>query len=99
MMQLKRTLIAGVATAAFVSGGLGLAGFELATGNAQAQPISVPEYNWCPGQPWQYTIPAPPDFDWTVCHQLTAKNSPDGRSATIVEVPDIEIPRCPPTCF
>jgi hypothetical protein len=79
-----------------VSGGLGVAGLGLAAGTAQAQPGFAPEYNWCPGQPWQYTIPPPPDFDWTVCHELTAQNSPDGRSATIVEIPPPNLPPPPP---
>ena len=79
---MKRTLIAGLATAAFVSGGL-----AVGAASAQAQPGFVPQYNWCPGQHWQYTIPPPPDFDWSVCHELTAVTHRDG-SATIVEIPN-----------
>jgi hypothetical protein len=43
---MKRTLIAGLATAAVVSGGLGLA-----AGTAQADPQSQGPFQWCPGQP------------------------------------------------
>jgi len=59
---MKRTLIAGLATAALVSGGLGLAGLGLA-GVAQADGTT-----WCP-RDGSYLAKAPwPGFDWTVCH-------------------------------
>jgi hypothetical protein len=95
---MKRTVIAGIATAAFVSGGLGLAGFMLAEGTAQATSGLVPQYNWCPGQPWGFLSPPPADFDWTVCHELEAVSHqpPDGQF-DIIEIPNPPPANCPPS--
>jgi hypothetical protein len=59
---MKRTLIAGLATAALMSSGLGLA-----AGTAQA--ANQGPYEWCPGQPMSYPGPGG-EFVWdmTVCH-------------------------------
>jgi hypothetical protein len=73
---MNRTLIAGLATAALVSGGLGLAGLGLAAGTAQAQPSFVPLATWCPGQP----VPGYPPVVWdmNVCHDYyETTNTPD----------------------
>ena len=35
-----------------LAGGLGAAGFTLATGTAAAQPGFIPAYHWCPGEEW-----------------------------------------------
>jgi hypothetical protein len=66
--------IAGFATALLLSGGLGLAGLELGTGTAQADPgFAQTPYapkgpnQWCPGQALPYndtTIV----WDMNVCH-------------------------------
>jgi hypothetical protein len=73
---MKRTLITGLAAAAVVAGGLGLAG-----ATAQAEPGWGPSYSggncpagmtcthWCPGDP---AIPGSEfgilTWDWNVCH-------------------------------
>jgi hypothetical protein len=73
---MKRTLITGLAAAAVMAGGLGLAG-----GTAQAEPGWGPSYSggncpsgmtcthWCPGDP---PIPGSEfgilSWDWNVCH-------------------------------
>ena len=36
-----------------MTGRLGLAGFGLALGTAQAVVGPVPQYHWCPGDAWQ----------------------------------------------
>jgi hypothetical protein len=75
---MKRTLIAGLATAAVVSGGLGLAGLELAAGTAHAG-----AYHWCPGDPppqvsatapngHTISVPVHPAWDPNVCHDWVA---------------------------
>jgi hypothetical protein len=48
---MKRTVIARLASAVVVSGGLGLAGLGLTAGTAQADPQSPGPFQWCPGQP------------------------------------------------
>ena len=73
---MRRTLIAGLATAALMSGGVGLA-----AGTAQADPAWGPSYSggncpagltcthWCPGDP---AIPGSEfgviSWDWNICH-------------------------------
>jgi len=71
--------ISRFATAVVVSGGLGLAGWGLAAGTAQADPVWGPSYNggncpggntcthWCPGDP---LIPGSQviSWDWNICH-------------------------------
>jgi hypothetical protein len=57
MLHMKRTLIAGLATAALVSGGLGLAGLGPA-GTAHADdPVGGP-FQWCPGDSMDYSTTA-----------------------------------------
>ena len=59
---MKRTLIAGLATAALVSGGLGL-------GAGAAQAGTPGTQTWCPGQPMPRQDVGPPlTWDMTVCH-------------------------------
>jgi hypothetical protein len=42
-----------IATTVLLSGGLGLAGWGLGDGIAQAQPLApIPTYHWCPGDDW-----------------------------------------------
>ena len=48
--KMKRVVV-GLTTAVLVSGGLGLAGLELAAGTAHADPQSPGPFQWCPGQP------------------------------------------------
>jgi len=63
--------ISRLATTVLVCGGLGLAGFGLAAGTAQADPVA---HQWCPGQrlPDDGTNPdgTPHVFTWdmNVCH-------------------------------
>jgi hypothetical protein len=54
------------ATAALLSGGVGVVGSGLASGVADAEPIPAPMYHWCPGDFWD---PAG-GFNWDcgVCH-------------------------------
>ena len=49
-----RELLKLAATTMIVTGslGLGLAGFGLASGTAQAVVGPVPQYHWCPGDAW-----------------------------------------------
>ena len=59
--------IAGLAAAALVSGGMGLAAFGLGVGTAQAEPTSG---TWCPGQP----VPGgftEVNWDWNICHRYS----------------------------
>ncbi len=90
---MKRTVIARLASAVVVSGGLGLAGVGPAAGTAQADPQSTGPFQWCPGQqlPGDHlgaiTIPSrniniPPRditvvWDNSVCH--TYWRTPSGR--------------------
>jgi hypothetical protein len=71
-----RRLIAGLATAVLLSGGVA------AAGTAQAQPGFAPLARWCPGQP----VPqaglddqSPVVWDMTVCHNYYYLARPDGR--------------------
>ncbi len=74
---MKRTLIAGMATAAVVAGGLGLAGLGPA-GVAPAAPGPAPlnHFTWCPGHPDPNDrspggpVPAMEHAGWdlSVCH-------------------------------
>jgi hypothetical protein len=61
---MKRTLIAGLATAALVLAGLGLG-----AGVAQADPTPGTK-TWCPGQPMPKQDASLPPLNWdmTVCH-------------------------------
>jgi hypothetical protein len=62
---MKRTLIAGLATAALVSGGLDLAGLGLGAGTAHADRSG----RWCPGQDLLgSTGPGDVVWDMHVCH-------------------------------
>jgi hypothetical protein len=114
-MKLTKLPFAGLATAALVSGGLGLAGFGLAAGTAQAQPAPMvcqdpnsppgPEnfctYQWCPGSPVMRNMP---NWDMNVCHPwYFDPNSPLTNSTIIEGFPDPPPPRfygpCPPLAF
>jgi hypothetical protein len=73
---MKRTLIAGFATAALISGGLGLA-----AGTAQADPpMPGGTGTWCPGQPMpRQTVGPPLTWDMSVCHHYWYDgHGPDG---------------------
>jgi hypothetical protein len=59
--------ISRVATAALVSGGVGLAGFGLPAGTAQAAPGLMPLATWCPGQPVPGIVVG--DWDNSACHE------------------------------
>ena len=63
-----RRAIVALATAALLSGGLGLASLGLGTGTAEAQGYGP--YHWCPGDSIYYpTGPGPYySWDWNVCH-------------------------------
>jgi hypothetical protein len=64
--QAMKRRIAGLATTAVLSAGLGLAGLGLAAGTAQAEPDRFPAYHWCPGDDWH---PEWGDnWDGGVCH-------------------------------
>ncbi len=58
--------LAGFATTALVTAGMGLAGLGLASGPAQAEPGPFPAYHWCPGDNWDPGW----GFNWDggVCH-------------------------------
>ena len=75
---MKRTLIIGTATAAFVCAGLGSAASELAQGTAHAG-----ANRWCPGDPPPMvsakapngntiSVPVHPAWDQNVCHDWVA---------------------------
>lgn len=68
MRSMKRGF-AGLATTLLLSGGLGLAGLELAAGAAHADDFYGPGYTWCPGDP-EYTLPVKDGLGWdmSVCH-------------------------------
>jgi hypothetical protein len=61
-----RKRIVGLATTALVTGGLGLAGFALTPGTAQAEPGPFPAYHWCPGDDWFPWWGF--NWDWGTCH-------------------------------
>ncbi len=63
-----RRAIVPLATAALLSGGLGLTSLGLGTGTAEAQGYGP--YHWCPGDSIYYpTGPGPYyNWDWNVCH-------------------------------
>jgi hypothetical protein len=61
-----RRLIAGLATTALVSGGLGLAPFGPASGTAAADPGGA--HHWCPGDNDPTAPTRANDWDWNICH-------------------------------
>ena len=66
-----RREIVGLATTLLVSGGLGLAGFGLAAGTAQAwSGDNGGPYQWCPGQTMNLPTGPGPTWVWDmhVCH-------------------------------
>jgi hypothetical protein len=74
-MNISRTRTARIATAALISGGLGLAALSVAAGPAAAQPVNPdwgPAHSWCPGDPLPATgnhITDPlHDWDTSRCH-------------------------------
>ena len=75
---------AGRATAALISGGIGVAAFGLGAGIAQAEDPyygSTPSFGtWCPGQPVPGSF-TQVNWDWNVCHDYTtvSRYHPDGR--------------------
>jgi hypothetical protein len=72
---------------ALLSGGVAVAGLGLAAGTAQATPGPAPRYMWCPGRPWDWLAPPPPDWDMNVCHNVMTIKNADG-SWRIVEDPN-----------
>jgi hypothetical protein len=77
-----KRLIAGLATTAAVSGGLGLAGLGLA-GTAQADPAADWGYGphqWCPGQSMQLPQGPGDQYSWGmhVCHTWYRVHYGDG---------------------
>lgn len=114
-MALTRQPFGGLATAALVFAGLGLAAFGPIAGTAQAQPApmvcqdpnSPPgpanncTYQWCPGSPVMRNMP---DWDMNTCHPwYFDKNSPVTDSTIIEGFPNPPEPRfygpCPPLAF
>ena len=102
---------AGLATIALLFGGLGLAGFGLAAGAAQAEPGFAPQYHgpvfaggpyqWCPGQDkggfgGAFNTPGPPNWDWGVCHTYYVVQDGQGNvSPSIWEGDNPPAPRTP----
>jgi hypothetical protein len=61
-----RKAFIGLASAAALAGGLGVASLGLSTGVAQAAPQFAPAYHWCPGDFWD---PGWGDnWEWGGCH-------------------------------
>ena len=101
--NMKR-LVVGLTMAVLASGGLGLAGLDLAAGTAHAG-----AYHWCPGDPpitgfipdpadpLHTVIPGPiyPDWDTTVCHDYAIKGGQvlEGNPCNL---PQFQWFQCPP---
>ena len=112
---MKRTLIAGLAMAALVFGGLGLAGTAQAAPPRPDPPMPGGTGTWCPGQPLpqQWTMPtaedrgsyysAPPvTWDMSVCHDWYYNTfTPDGAPGIkyIVDPVEGENPHQCPGCL
>lgn len=60
-----RTVVAGLAAAALISGGLGAAAVGTAAGTAHANPVPAQGTSWCPGEALPF---GNIQWDMSVCH-------------------------------
>jgi hypothetical protein len=64
-----KRIIAGLATALFVCGGLGLAGLGAGIAYADPQYQNPPgPFHWCPGQPLPAEAHGTVNWDMAICH-------------------------------
>ncbi|MBX7431853.1 hypothetical protein JDV09_06980 [Mycobacterium sp. Y57] len=54
--------------AALISAAVSCAGLMLTPAIAHAEPFAKGPYTWCPGQPKNFDMSDPPNWDWNVCH-------------------------------
>jgi hypothetical protein len=64
-------------TVVLMSGSVALTGSGPAIGVAQAEPIPVPMYHWCPGEFWDPLWGF--NFDWFTCHDDWHRDSDGDR--------------------